>query len=291
MGLLGFSLITLSAATHLAEGVFIKEYNKRNEKGGFVFTSLVSLFAMLFFLFYDIIADKGGLTFLPEMIPYAVISGILYCSASFLCYVALQIGSFAISLLIVSYSLVFPTLYGIIFCGDPTTVFSYVGFAAIAISLFLVRGDSSKEDSKFSVKWLVIIILTSVGNGLLGVVMRMQQIRFNDAVTNEFMVITLLISAVTLFAVGAVRDKRDMLTILKRGTPYALGAGVSNGVTNLISLAVNMFVLISISSPTRSAIKTALSFILSVFVYKEKFMTRQIVGVVLGVIAVVFLSI
>ena len=136
MGLLGFSLITLSAATHLAEGVFIKEYNQRNENGGFVFTSLVSLFAMLFFLFYDIIADKGGLTFLPEMIPYAVISGILYCSASFLCYVALQIGSFAISLLIVSYSLVFPTLYGIIFCGDPTTVFSYVGFAAIAISLF-----------------------------------------------------------------------------------------------------------------------------------------------------------
>ena len=291
MGLLGFSLITLSAATHLAEGVFIKEHNKRNEKGGFVFTSLVSLFAMLFFLFYDIIADDGGLSFLPEMLPYAVIAGILYCSASFLCYVAIQIGSFALSLLIVSYSLVFPTLYGIIFCGDPTTVYSYVGFAAIAVSLFLVRGDSSKEESKFSVKWLVLISLASIGNGLLSVVMRMQQIRFDNAVTNEFMVITLLISAVTLFTVGAVKDKRDMLTILKRGTPYAVGAGVSNGVTNMLSLAVNMFVLISVSTPTRAAIKTAISFALSVFVYKEKFMSRQIVGVVLGVIAVVFLSI
>lgn len=291
MGILGFSLIVLSAATHLVEGVLIKEYNKRHEKGGFVFTSLVSFAAMLFFLFYDIIADESGLSFSPQMIPYAFIAGILYCAASLFTYLAIRMGSFALSMLILSYSLVFPTLYGVIFCGDKTTVFSYLGFAAIAVSLFLVRGDSKKEESKFSLKWLVMISLSTIGSGFFSVITRMQQIKFNNAQTNEFMVLALLISALTLFTVGVVMDKRDTLTILKKGTPYAICAGVSNGATNLLSLITNLFVLISISSPTRSAIKTAMSFILSVFVYKEKLMPRQIMGVAVGIVAVVFLNI
>ena len=109
--MLAFALIILSSVTHLVEGSLIKKYNGKHTKGGFIFTAMVSLFSMLFFL----LTDKGGLDFRAEMIPYGIVSGIFYFSASFLTFVALGCGPFALSMLIISYSCVFSISYGIFF--------------------------------------------------------------------------------------------------------------------------------------------------------------------------------
>ena len=133
--MIGYLLMFISSCTSLAEGILIKKYNKKHSKGGFIFTAFVSLFSMLFFLFRDIITDPTGLCFEIKMLPYAIVGGILYCVASLLTYMALQCGSFAISMLILSYSLVISILYGLIFLGESASILTYIGFAIIFVSL------------------------------------------------------------------------------------------------------------------------------------------------------------
>ena len=112
---MGYLFIVLSVCASLTEGLLIKTYNKKHEKGGFIFIALISAFSMLFFLFTDLIADETGLHFSLKMIPYALVAGFVYCMASVLTFFALKYGSYALTMLILSYSLIFTTLYGLVF--------------------------------------------------------------------------------------------------------------------------------------------------------------------------------
>ncbi len=287
-----YLLILLASCTSLAEGVIIKKYNGKYQSGSFVFTAMISFFSMAFFLLSDLITDPEKLTFPAELFPYALFAGVWYCAATILTYIALRIGSFVISLLIISYSIVFSTAYGIIFLDEPTTLFTWLGFALIALSLFLLRGrsDGSGEKKKFSFLWLICIGISTVGNGAFSILSRMQQIRFDNAVTNEFMVIALSLSALSLGIFGIIKEKKQALISFKICLPYAIGAGMSNGMTNMMAMFVNTLIPISIAAPMRSAVKNILSMGVSMVIFKEKFLTRQIIGVALGAAAVVLLN-
>lgn len=283
----GIVLIVSAILLGQIEGVFIKKYNSKHEAGGFIFTGLVSLFSMLFF----VITNTDGFQFPPGMWIYSVAAGILYCGASFLTYVALGCGSYAMSMLILSYGLVFKIGYGLFFLNEPASVFTYIGLAVIFVSIYLTRGEKDKTKSKFSVKWLVCILLSVFGSGMFGVVQRMQQIAFDDTCTNEFMIIALAISAASLFIIGVIKDGKKLKSILKYGGGYAISAGVANGMNNMIGLVVNTLMPVSLSSPLRAGLRIVTVFLISKLIFKEKFLKRQVVGVFLGAVALVLLNI
>lgn len=290
---MGYVCILLSVCASLTEGLLIKSYNKKHEKGGFIFTAIIAFFSMLFFLFSDLIMDKTGLNFSITIILYALLAGIAYCAASIFTFFALKNGSYALTMLILSYSLVFTTAYGIIFLKERATWLTYIGFLLIAISLFFVRGEKSEEHGKESrvFLWLLFVLLSVFCAGMFGVIQRMQQIRFEDKATNEFMIIALSCAGLISFGVGLFTDKKDCLQILKQGFLYAGTAGVANGATNMLNMIVYMMLPISIASPTNAGIKIIVSFLLSCLAFKEKFLKRQVVGVVLGGVAVVLLNV
>lgn len=290
---MGYLFIVLSVCASLTEGLLIKTYNKKHEKGGFIFIALISAFSMLFFLFTDLIADETGLHFSLKMIPYALVAGFVYCMASVLTFFALKYGSYALTMLILSYSLIFTTLYGLVFLKEQATAFTYIGFALIAISLFFVRGEKNEEDPKNKniLLWLIFVLFSVVFAGMFGVVQRMQQIRFEDSVTREFMVVAMALSTLVSLGIGLYLEGKDSFQILKQCLPYAGGAGVANGATNMLSMFVTMLMPISIFAPTQAGIKIVISFLLSYFVFKEKFLKRQILGVFFGGVAVVLLNI
>ena len=281
---MGYLLLVINTFAGLAEGIFIKKYNSKHPHGGFVFTAIISLFAAVF----SLVTDKGGFQMPSELLPYAVISGILYCTASILTYYALAIGSFAMTMLVLSYTIVFSIGYGVIFLHEKITVYSVIGFVLLCVSLFLTRRVST--GGSFSVKWLVYLIVSVVSSGMFSVVTRMQQIRFDSAYNNECITIALGISAVILFVAGAFTDAKHMKEIVKYGVPYAMGAGVVNGFRNILALVICTFLPISVSSAMGSGVKIVISFIVSYVLFKESFLKRQIVGVGIGATALVLLN-
>ena len=125
---------------------------------------------------------------------------------------------------------------------------------------------------------------------MYGVMGRIQQIRFDNSCTNEFMVIALAFSTVVLLLIGILRDGKSVSSIIRGGFLYAGGAGIANGACNLLGLAVNLLIPISIAAPSGAGLKIILSFLLSVLVFKERFLKRQWVGIAVGTVALVLLN-
>ena len=136
----------------------------------------------------------------------------------------------------------------------------------------------------------VMILLSVIGSGMFGVMQKLQQVKFLKTCDNEFMIVTLFFSAITLFCIGIITNGKNLLYILRHGGIYASVAGLSNGATNLLNLVVNAMIPISIAAPTRSGIKIVISFLISLIIFKEKLSRRQTFGVIIGAIALILLN-
>ena len=172
-------LSLLSSSVHLVEGVLIREYNNKHNKGGFFFTGIVSLFSMLFFVIKDLLIDKNGFNFNLDILPYGIIAGIFYCTASFLTFVALGCGPFAISRLLLSYGGIFSIFYGILKLGNRPSVLATIGICLMLISIFFTRQPKETNAKKASLKWLITITLSVICSGMYSVVQKDQQYTFN----------------------------------------------------------------------------------------------------------------
>lgn len=78
--------------------------------------------------------------------------------------------------------------------------------------------------------------------------------------------------------------------IVRYDVPYAMGADLINGFRNMLSVLVYTMLPISISSALTSGIKIVVSFVVSALLFKEHFLKRQVMGVIVGALALVFLS-
>lgn len=279
-------LIILSTFTGLAEGLFIKRYNEKHATGGFLFTAMISFFALVFF----VVTDKGGITIPPTLWIYGILGGLFYSTASLMTYIALGCGSFAMSMLILSYSLVFPISYGFIFLHETVSVLTCIGIALMLVSIYFVRAQKEENAVKVTPKWLITIFASVVLAGLYSVTQRAQQEKLGTGYTNEFMIISLSVSVLILLTGGIITDGKDMKYVLKYGTVWTLLAGVSNACTNLMGLILYQFMPISVLSPVRAGAKIIASFLFSLLIFKEKFEKRQFIGVCLGTVALVLLN-
>ena len=62
---------------------------------------------------------------------------------AFILYFALMLGSMTLTSLIVSYSVIIPCIYGIVFLKEPISICFVIGLLLLAISLFLVNKGKS----------------------------------------------------------------------------------------------------------------------------------------------------
>ena len=288
--ILAWLLMIAGVAIHRIEAISIKKYNEKHGKGGFIFTAILSFVAMLFFIVKDIIVDPNGLNFTLDLVMLGIVGGICYASASYLTFVATGCGPFVLTSLFLSYTVLVSMGYGIIL-GESTTVLTYIGIVLIALSLFFVRPEKKEgKGVKITLKWVLCIIASFVGSGALSVLMKYQQLRFKAAFDSEFMIIVLGFSAVSMLIIGIIKDRKNLGYIFRHGTPYAAIAGVANGATNVLGLVVNNMIDLVIAAPVRSGLKIVISFLVSRFLFGEKLSKRQIVGVALGMLALIVLA-
>ena len=97
------------------QNVFQKQYPKAAQTPNvFLFGSISSLTALVFFVF----SSGFKLEFTTAFLPYSVAFGLVYAAASIGNVLSLKLGSLALTSLITSYSLLIPTLYGVLFLKE-----------------------------------------------------------------------------------------------------------------------------------------------------------------------------
>lgn len=296
---MSYIMLIIVIIANALQNIFQKQYNiKSKAPDTLLFTSISSLSACMCFLFFS----KFNIDFNPEVLPYAVAFAVSYGAAVFGLINAIKYGSLAITMLVFSYSLLVPTLYGIVFLHDRLSVFAYVGIFLLLISLYLINVKKSKssmaqstapkDTSKSTSKWLFFLLLSFFGNGFCGIIQKMQQIKFDGGYKNELMIISLFIDFIVLLTAYIIisslsgNKKRDLKSCLY----FCIPNGISNSVVNYFLLILTGILPNAILFPCISAGGIVISFIIAALIYKEHLSKPQIIGYIIGIISVILLN-
>jgi len=282
--LVGYLLILLWLVLNLSESLVVRRYATHHSSGGMLMNGVICLFACVFFL----LTDKDGFSMPLELLPYGIVSMICYAAGFYSMLLAYRFGSFGLTSLLAKFSLLFPIVYGIFFLNEGSSWLTWVGLAVIAISTVLLKPEEKSGEKHTSlVKWIIALTVTVVSNGFISILTRMQQIRFDNATSNEFLVLSTGGAALFLIAFGLISEGCSLKDFLKHGIGYGAAAGLFNGGKNLTLIFIYLFLPISVVSPVKAALGTVLTFIAATLLYKEKYSLKQKIGVVLGALAVV----
>ena len=249
-----------------------------------LFSAVTTLIALCFFL----ITSGLQLAFDGRLLPYALGFGLCYASAWVGTVMAVRYGLMSISTLIISCSLVFPTVYGVLL-GDSLGVPGAIGLALLLAALVLVNLQF-KEQGKFSLKWLGWVLAAFLGNGGCGVLQNMQKRALGESYSHEFMILSLGVAFIALMAcawLSGCRWKKDLTACL----PYAGANGLANAAMNLTLLLIIGHIPNTILYPTDAALCMLFTFLVSFLFYKERFTLPQYIGYGLGAAAIVMLNI
>lgn len=239
----------------------------------------------------------------PTTIIIALAFGILYVVATIFSLMAMFSGPFALTALILSYSLILPTGFGLIFYsgGNAPSVFVITGIVLIFISLFLVRSKSDSGGVKITGKWVVYSVIAFVSNGTLNI---LQTVHNEENAKNLidvepyifmlwsmfFVVVSFVIISIIYFTVN--RNKGLAMPTTTSLLKFGSATGISNTVLNVLVLLVNgTFIPAFILFPLMSVGQLTLIFIVSTLFFKEKYSKSQYVGYFLGMISIVLLNI
>ena len=282
MNILYLSIIIIGCTV---QSVIKKPYADRFQGKGIWFTSLVTSFtAMLFF-----VLTSKGLKWDMALVPYSILFALSYVGASVFGILAITYGSVSLSSLVTSYSLLVPMLYGLIFLNDPISKGLFPGLIMLIIAFGLI--GKKGEHSSFSLKWVIYVLLAFICNGMCSVSQKMQQIAFDGAYKNEFMILALVIVVLFLGIFTLKEERADIRSYCKYGWHVAVVAGIFNGIVNLFVMILSGKMPVSVMFPLISAGGIVMTYIVSKVLYKEKLTLTQFVGFVLGVLSIVLLNI
>ena len=268
------------------QGFFQKKYNcntRQDKISIYSFNLMLVISAMLFFI--PQIGSKFNIT--AELFIYSLCFAVTYFCAVIFTVLAVKEGALSLTSLLSSYSLIIPTMYGVLFLNEEFGIMKKVGIAILLISLFFI--GNIKKGEKVSKKWFLYVCLLFLGNGWCSTIQRLYQIKSGGENKAEFMVVALAIIAVAMIVIVLIKEKKISLPKIKNGGMFAVSCGLANGAVNMLTMILAKYPA-TIVYPTISAGGIVLTFILAKFIFKEKLSRNQYVGFVTGIISVIVLN-
>lgn len=278
--------IISSASVNILSSFFISR-NKVHKNSAFFFNFISALTALLGWgAFYAI---EGG--FDPNVLIYSAIFGLSFVGAFIFLFLAVESGPLSFTTLIIQMSLVFTAIWGFIFWGTKITPFSIAGIVLICVSLVLCiyKKESNK---RFNFKWLLFAFLACASNASASIIMKSEQLHFNNEFGGEMMFFALLFASVISGIIWICMRKKIEITNAK-GTWWIVSlAGLGNFLLNLFVIFLAKTTMSpTIIYPTLAVGSLALNILYSFIVNKEKLTVIQIVGLATGAVSIAFLSI
>lgn len=261
-----------------------KQYTVTDEKPNFFFFSGVTCcFAGIFFL----LTSKFQLEFSWAVANYSFWFGIAFLSAQIGAFLAIKWGSLAISMLFCSYSLIIPTIHGMIAYHERLGMAGIVGLIFLFTSIFLICNRNEK--ACFSLKWLFAVLLLFFGNGFCSSIQKMQQVAFCGSFKHELMIIAMAFCTLIQLLMSFL-TKEKISRKLSFSLPWGAVSGFANGIVNLLVMVLSASIPNAILFPSISAGGIVLGFLMAVLYYQEKLTKVQMVGYVLGTVSVILLN-
>ena len=280
-----YLLLAIAALTITVQDICKKKFNQKCNDGAFFFGGMIALFAMLFF-----IAVNRDWSYRAGQLWYSFLFAVSYATTTICAVLAIKHGSLAKTSLIVSCSLLVPSVYGMLFLNEPVGFSLILGTVLLVISLVLINYE--KDPTPTTWKWLLLVAFAFLGNGSCSTVQKLQQTKFGESGKNVFMIVALAMVTVMLFGFSFLSrgEKGCHSTVFKKGILWAALCGGLNGLCNYLVLYLNPHLPASVMFPVISAGSVVMVFIYATLFQHEKFDWKQKIGYALGVVSIVLLN-
>lgn len=293
-------------------GYFLQEFfkkqfqNKKKEHNSLFSTLLygLTLISASFIILTVIWAINGFENLIvPGTFIYSLGFSICYVGGTVFSILAISTGPFAITSLVMSYCLLMPTVWGLIFYtkDKSPSIFVILGIVFMCASLFLVRNKNADENMKISPRWIIFVLINFLANGGCSIFQTIfnEENAKNNVVVEPYKFMLLSISMVLLAFLIIVpvyvlinRKKGLEKPNVKQLLCFGTATGISNTVANILVLLVNGVTIPAfILYPLNNVGQLTLVFLISVLFYKEKYTRLQYVGYFIGMASVVLFNI
>ena len=315
---MGWFYIVIVLLMRIVQNVFVKTNSKLVPKNSVCYLKYTIFYIgcasiPAFVLFLIGYVGRGGVLYFDETLFYATLSGVALAIGCCCSLYALTTGTMVLNSLFATAGLLVPTIAGVFLYQELLSIWQYVAIVIFMLGAYFLVGNSKTIYGKFSFTTLVVLIVNLLSNGITMLMQTMFARNVENGNVSLFSFLSFISGAVVLALVlfviliivknsdDKVENNNDIFALLpnKKGQ-LALPKKVFLGA---LILAVAVFVinqLITISASTISPVTlfsftcggaTIISAVVGSIMYKEKFTTKSIIGIILGVGSLIMIKI
>lgn len=281
--------IVTSSLTGITKNVFTKDVSQ-STLGTWFYTLFQSVACAIL-----IPVLSGGF---GEASTYSVFMGILFgavCCGQVITFMkALPLGPFAYSMMILSLATLIPTLSGPFF-GETITLSQGFGIVLMVICV-IFSTDKKKDDEqrRANGKWLFWCLVSTVLNGMIGVLQKVHQASPHKDELPVFLVSSFVFSIVLCAVMVCVEHKRspvrEKLPFHAKGVLVPLLGGVTLAFPHAINLHLAGVLPAAVMFPLVNVCPLMLTTLISAIFFRERLSVRRWISFAIGVLSTLFVS-
>ncbi len=290
-------LFIISLAGYLSSEALKGYYSKLcegNKAGSYKYTAIVSgVSAVTLILLSGFSFPFSWFSFWLGLLFGVAIMGLL-CASS----LAIQIGPWSYTTVMVSLAIIIPAFSGAIFWGEKLTWLDFVGLAFMVSCLFLSVQKQS-DDKKGNVKWLILSIVAMIFMAGVGLLQKTHQSSMHKSEVTVFLIVAFAFSFICstglYFLMKRKKGQMQDREILKKTKYSIIATFLSAGIAMALNHTINLYLSGSLDSilffPVMCGCELIGVTLMSLLLFKEKLTKKQWLGLFCGVIAVLLLCI
>jgi len=273
------------------QNISFKQFNLAYMKNTASYFMFNAIYFTIICMIYAVVGINTSF-FEFSIVSLALLFATSFIAAMYFYMKAMENGPLGLSFLFFSAGMLVPILFGIIFYNEPAPPHRLAGLVLLFVAFFIsVRG---KEGSKMNKKWITYILLGSLSNGIIGVAIKLCRIVISEDALTEFLflgfgqaaVISLIIGMVII---GKYKSKITHFCALPFAV-VAIMAAVSTAGGNYAMLLLSLNVPALIQFPVTNGSLVITSIITSRVVYKEQVTKQHLLAILIGLVAIIMLS-
>ncbi len=255
-----------------------------------LFTTITCLVSSIVLLVWG--AFDGGFNCSLFTLLLGVLFGLITATQTYSNLKALKCGPMSYTYIFQAFSTIIPALSGALFFSE-TLTFSHIIGIVLMLGSFILATEQDKENKKATGIWLTFCAVLFITTGAIGVMQKAHQSSSYKTELNAFLIVAFITSSLVSLVLSLFSKNHLKQNLKGQKFCFILLITVVSGVCIAVNNKLNLFLSGTLDSalffPLVNGGGLVLTTITATVMFKENLSLKRLIGVLVGLVSVVFL--
>lgn len=282
---MNYILLSISMLSMVFQNSLFNNVSKKNLSGKADTLYYNSCLYIVCVVLFGILALGGSIS--AYSVGLGLLFGIVTMLSNFYKLSALSKGPMHITILITTSSMIIPAMSGFILFGEPFSIGK--GIAILTLILFIYLSLKREKSEKIDKTWIFYCGAAFLFQGIIGIIQKIHQSSVHKDELFLFLAVSFLFSF--LFARIISKREKSSYQFEKKQYIFAVICGICTFIMNYLNLKLSGVLPSQFFFPLINGGSIILTSLISITVFKEKITTLQLIGLIGGIISLIFICI